>query len=203
MLIPKDPQFKKFRPIALTSTLSKLFERLILLRLSHHFEKLNLIPNFQNGFRKGKSCSQCLTTLVSNILYNFSNNKPLCAVFLDIKSAFDNVLPEKLQEILIHFKIPYNVRYFIHKLMTIKSLYFKVQQEILGPYTRNTGVPQGRVLSPLLYNIYTIFLSSAINGSDELLQFADDTIIFNMCLPIKEAILSLQNNINRIIFFFQ
>ena len=203
ILLPKDNSNTKFRPIALTSCISKLMGRLILLRLQHHFEKNNLFTESQNGFRKGKSCTHSLSSLVTNILNNFSQDKPLCAVLIDIRSAFDNVIPSKLQNILIHFNIPLFVRSFINKIMVNKSLFFKISDELHGPYTRDVGVPQGRVLSPLLYNIYIIFLSSTLNNSNEILQFADDTIIFNRNLAANEGVISLQENLISINSFLE
>ena len=202
ILIPKDDSNKKFRPLALTSCLSKLFERMILIRLSHFFEKNNILPETQNCFRKGRSCTHSLMTLVTNILNNYIDNKPLVAVLLDIRSAFDNVLPYKLQEVLKHFNIPIYTRKFIHKLMVKRLIYFKVLDKIEGPYIRNAGVPQGRVLSPLLYNIYIVFLSSILRGNNCILQLADDTIIYNKDLPIKESIQSLQDNLSVVDSFF-
>ena len=142
ILLPKDSSNTKFRPISLTSCISKLMERLVLLRLQHFFERNNLLPKSQNGFRKGKSCAHSLTTLVTYILNNFSQNKPLCAVLIDIKSAVDNVIPSKLQDILIHFKIPFHIRSFIHKIMVNRLLFFKILDEIHGPYIGDTGVPR-------------------------------------------------------------
>ena len=118
------------------------------------------------------------------------------------KSAFDNVLPTKLQEILCHFKIPLKIRTFIHKLMTLRLLYLKVKGDLSGSFVRDSGAPQGRVLSPLLYNIYIIFLDSVLKNNNGVLQFADDTLFYNSNKVVQNAIDNLQNNLPDIMTFF-
>ena len=99
MLIPKVLSKNKFRPLALTSCVSKLMEKMLLFRLSHHFESRILIRETQSGFRKGRSCSSSLALLVTKIYNCFSLTESMCELLMDIKSAFDNVIPSKLQEI--------------------------------------------------------------------------------------------------------
>ena len=56
-------------------------------------------------------------------------------------------------------KIPMNIRKFIFSLMIDRNLYFKTDHKLEGPYYRHLGVPQGCVLSPILYLIYVLCLN--------------------------------------------
>ncbi|XP_031782179.1 uncharacterized protein LOC116416762 [Nasonia vitripennis] len=73
----------------------------------------------------------------------------------------------------------------------------------LGPFYRHIGVPQGCVLSPTLYLIYVIYLNRHINPKNNIIQFADDTIIFTNNKSVEEGLATLQNNTSEIINFFQ
>lgn len=98
ILIPKpgkDPiEVKSYRPISLLPVLSKVFEKLILLRMKPHLT--DSIPNHQFGFRVKHSTIEQVHR-VTNTISNTSENKQYCsAAFLDISQAFDKVWHEGL-----------------------------------------------------------------------------------------------------------
>ncbi len=87
--IPDD--VNSYRPISITSCLSKVFERIIKNRIQGHLDTHNLIPNFQAGFRPGFSTIDHIVRLESHIKEGFNTNKSTFAVFLDIAKAYDSV----------------------------------------------------------------------------------------------------------------
>ena len=202
LLIPKNNK-KKFRPITLASCLLKLMERMILASLIHFVEQREIIPPTQNGFRKFRSCTTSLASLVTEIHRARESSENICALFVDIKSAFDHVNPNILQDILLEIGIPISTRSFIFNLMTDRCLYFKINHELLGPYMKQFGAPQGSVTSPVIYDIYLIRLNQKISPRNEIVQFADDTVIFNKGKNIKESLTCLQNNASRMVEFFE
>ena len=135
ILLSKDN--KKLRLIALASSIFKIAKSMILYRLYHYVENKCLLPEVQNSFRKERSCMHSLTALIADIHNSFTQKQLTAAVLLDIKSAFDMIIPSKLQGLLIDCKIPYNIRLFIDHMIKNKGLYFKVQNEIKGPFSRN------------------------------------------------------------------
>ena len=98
-LIPKNSK-SKFRPISLVSCILQLIERMINTRL-HLLEKNKLIPETQNGFRKANSCQHALTQMISDIHLANNNSPNTCCALIDIKSAFDDVFPFILNQILL------------------------------------------------------------------------------------------------------
>ncbi|CAL1687600.1 unnamed protein product [Lasius platythorax] len=97
-LIPKGPP-GKYRPIFLTSCLLKILEKLILTRLNWWIESLELLPPFQFGFRKRRSCLGILSTEIYN---GFITRQSIACFFMDIQGAFDNVVPSILGCFPIH-----------------------------------------------------------------------------------------------------
>ena len=153
----KKSDGKKVRPISLTSCTCKLFETMLKNKLQWYLETNNLLPATQSGFRKGQSTTDNLTNLSIKIEESFSKKRDLMAAFLDVEGAFDNVniylLLIKLAEVGCSSKI----------IQFIKFLTFErfIYTNSLKNQARKVykGVPQGGVLSPLLYIIY-VSLSS-------------------------------------------
>jgi len=85
-----------FRPISLASCVLKILERLVKRRFERFVEMDYLIPDSQFGFRKGRSCENCLAILNLEIYNSFIKGEYVGAIFLDIKSAYDNVSPSIL-----------------------------------------------------------------------------------------------------------
>ncbi|GFV61289.1 RNA-directed DNA polymerase from mobile element jockey [Trichonephila clavipes] len=86
----KDPtKADSFRPIALLSVLGKVAEKIILTRMYHHVDSINLIIPEQHGFRPNLSTSHQLLRVVETIRSGFKRKKSTGAVFLDIQKAFD------------------------------------------------------------------------------------------------------------------
>ena len=88
-----------YRPIALTSHVSKLMERIILNRLTilvHFCEKHNIIPVNQDGFRKSRSTIDHLTKLTIRIKRQVAKRKSVLATFFDVKKAYDQVWHTRL-----------------------------------------------------------------------------------------------------------
>ena len=86
LLIPKSTP-GKVHPIALASCFLKVLEKMIHCRLNFYIEHNNLLSSTQFGFRRNKSCLDCLALLTSCIHLGFNENKFGVVLFLDIKGA--------------------------------------------------------------------------------------------------------------------
>ncbi|KAL0895448.1 hypothetical protein ABMA27_011569 [Loxostege sticticalis] len=166
-----------YRPIALSSILLKLAEHLIKNRLEWYIESNNYLDDTQYGFRKGRSTMDSLSLFISDIRLSFSHNESITAVFLDINSAYDNVLLSVLKKKLEILKVPEIMINFILNILCERHIQIPFSDSVLSRVVYK-GLPQGSVLSPLLYNIYTYDLASSLNNQVKILQYADDLLIY-------------------------
>jgi len=108
----------EYSPIALSSCILKLLEKLIKARLDRFVELDLLLPSSQFGFRKGRSCDDCLSILMLKVHKGFMNRDPgVGALFLDIKKTYDNVKPGILFDTINSMRIPATYKGFIHNLI--------------------------------------------------------------------------------------
>ncbi len=93
----KNPaEASSYRPISLLSSISKLFEKVILNRMMAHINENSILANEQFGFRHGHSTTQQLLRVTNLIRSNKSEDYSTGLAFLDIKKAFDSVWHEGL-----------------------------------------------------------------------------------------------------------
>ncbi|XP_029666125.1 uncharacterized protein LOC115237307 [Formica exsecta] len=80
---------EKVRPIALSSCVGKVMERMVNERLIWWAEKKKILHHLQNGFRRGRSCAENLVKIVADIRSYIYNNEYTSVAFLDVTSAYD------------------------------------------------------------------------------------------------------------------
>lgn len=185
-----------YRPIALASVLSKVFEYIILSRL----EEFLYTNHNQFGFKKKLGTDICIYTLKEILSKYASLNANMFLCFLDASKAFDRVNHDKLFSKLLDRKVPgYLVRILIfwynHQKMTVRW-----GDETSNSFTVSNGVRQGGILSPWLFNVYMDGLSDKLNtckvgcviGSVIVnhLMYADDLVIFS---PSAKGLTALIN----------
>lgn len=188
-------EITSYRPISLLPVLSKVFEKLLLKRLQPIVNRQKLIPDHQFGFRKKHSTIEQVNRIISTINSDFEEKRYCSAAFLDIRQAFDKVwhtgLLYKLKK---HLPYPY---YLILKSYLEGRHYFvKHQTEFTNLRNINSGVPQGSILGPMLYSLYTADLPTS--RSTMTATFADDTVILASHTDATTASKNLQTGLNEI-----
>ena len=83
-----------YRPIALTSHLGKLMEKLVVARLNYFLEYINPLKSYQTGFRKSKSTNDALVKVCNEIEKTLIMKEVMVAVFLDIEKTYDTMWRE-------------------------------------------------------------------------------------------------------------
>ena len=176
-----------FRPIAVLPVLSKVFEMVLKNRLLNFFESNNLFADEQFGFRKHKSTSKAVLSIVNYILENLDIGHITCASLIDLSKAFDCVNHSLLLEKLYF----YGVRGISHDLLRsylsdrFQSVYEK--ENMSDRKQINIGVPQRSILGPLLFLIFINDLPKN-SGANKAVLFADDTTLLNHSSNVNELI---------------
>ena len=164
---------ESYRAISLLSCLSKIFERLVNARLTWHLETKNLLPNFQSGFRKGRSTTDNLVDLEQRIKLNMNNKKKTYAVFLDMSRAYDKVWIPGLLKKMAKLGIDGKLLAWLKQFLIGRSFRVRIGDLLSEARQLLTGVPQGAILSPLLFNIMLFDFPTAPQLVKTLL-YADD-----------------------------
>lgn len=199
IMIPKvgqdNHELTSYRPISLLSIISKVFEKLLLRRMNHIIEQKNIIPTHQFGFRDKHSTIDQIHRIVTEIEKALEGDKICSAVFLDIAKAFDKVwhdgLLMKLKKIF-----PMQLVEILKSYLHQRTFRVKMENEYSELKQINAGVPQGSVLGPILYLLYTSDIPERENI--QLATFADDTAVMTIGATIEESTINLQNAINGI-----
>lgn len=107
--IPKEPDINRAsdtRPISLLSSLSKIFERIVLSRLKGYLDEREFLTPDQFGFRQGHSTVNQLQNIIEFIQERRNNSEGVGAVLIDFSKAFDKVNHDKLMEKLHKYNFP-------------------------------------------------------------------------------------------------
>ncbi|CAG4969984.1 unnamed protein product [Colias eurytheme] len=142
-----------YRPIALSSCLSKITEILIKNRLEWFVENNNILPPSQFGFRKGYSTLDSIAILTTDIQIAFKKKHFLAGVFLDIESAYDNVMLPVLRQKLLQLSIPEKMVRFICNLFMGRSICVRSDNSLSPPRLVWRGLPQGVYLDSRMTGI--------------------------------------------------
>lgn len=199
IVIPKPgkppEEITSYRPISLLPIISKLFEKLFLARLQPILEQKQLIPDHQFGFRNQHSTIEQVHRVAKTIRSDLEHKRYCSAVFLDISQAFD-----KVWHIGLLYKLKKHLPHELYQVLKsyLNNRYFQIKygESLSSLHPINSGVPQGSVLGPVLYLLYTSDLP--ISNNTVMATFADDTAILASHTDPIEASMQLQSGLDKI-----
>ena len=182
------------RPVALTSVAFKTCERIVLPQLKS-FSHDSLDPS-QVAYQNNRSCEDALFVTinevtshldsklsveknkVSGIITKLRNSVTLMFFFLFV-STFNTIQPHLLDKTMLSMSVPCDMILWIIDYLTSCSQFVVFQSLKSDTLCSNTGVPQGTVLAPLLFSLYTSDCRSS-NESCSIVKFADDTVLIGL-----------------------
>lgn len=183
-----------YRPISLISNVGKIFEYCLLGRINSFLEKYNILHDNQHGFRKGKSTSTALIAFYNMLIEEIDKKHFPVSIFCDFSKAFDCVQHGILMDKLYMYGIRGNAAQWISSYLTGRLQYVVLNQRNMSKVIKYQsaylpvlhGIPQGSVIGPLLFNLYTNDIYNFI--SDILVfMYADDTTLFITSDSLQET----------------
>ena len=138
-------------PLLLVNNIMKLLERVTEKRLQKHLEDIGFLSQCQSGFRKAKSIIDHLFYLSQTVMENVNRCELVIASFLDIEKALDNVWHNGLRYNIFQLRLPTKVTGWLSDFLVGRVIQVKVDGFLSFKICPKAGVPQGSVLSPLLF----------------------------------------------------
>ncbi|KAK3563034.1 hypothetical protein QTP86_014091, partial [Hemibagrus guttatus] len=186
--IPKKPKItglNDYRPVALTSVVMKSFERLVLAYLKNITGPL--LDPLQFAYRANRSVDDAVNMGLHFILQHLDKSGTYVRLLsVDFSSAFNTIIPTLLQTKLTQLSVPSSICQWITSFLTDRHQLVKLGKFTSYSRTTSTGAPQGCVLSPLLFSLYTNDCTST-DPSVKLLKFADNTTVIGLIQDSDES----------------
>ena len=197
----EDPS--NYRPISITPALAKVFEKILQQQMIEYMDKNRMFSSLQFGFRKHFSTTDALLFATEKIRQKIDANENVTAAFINLSRAFDStshvILLKKLSELNFTDEAISMIKSYLNEriqkvtLSTCESDWIQLYQ----------GVPQGTILGPLLFNVYVNNMIERIDNSCNLVQYADDTMIFTSNKNVYDSLKALEKNIRALERYFE
>ena len=171
---------KNYRPISNLSYLSKILEKVVHEQLNCYVNNNSLFSPYQSGYRKAHSCETAITRIHNDIMMMIDKKTNVVLLLLDLSAAFDTIshklLLKKLRSL---YGITDTAIDWLQSYLQGRSFTVTVKNGTSDECQLEIGVPQGSILGPLLFIMYTKDLEQIVtNYGFSIHLYADDTQVY-------------------------
>lgn len=177
-------EITSYRPISLTSCFGKLMERMVLRRLVYHLEATRALPDCFAGFRHHRCTADALGDLISALEQAKAQKWSAVMVFLDVSKAFDAVQHTTIISALRTLGVRGRPFQYVCAFLSGRTMRVRVGSLLSEPRKIVRGVPQGSVISPLLFSLAISSLPTAAKVGEKpnypinMAVYADDVALW-------------------------
>ena len=187
-----DPEvLRNYRPVSSLPYLSKILERAVADQLQAHLDTNGLHVKFQSAYRRGHSTETALLRILNDLLVMIDGGNNAVLVLLDLSAAFDTLdYTLLLQRLHAEIGLDGSALDWFSSYLSCMSQQVLVGHALSAETPLLCGVPQGSVLGPLLFSLYTTQLADLID------KFCIDYSELYSCLPTEpESAMSALRNV--------
>lgn len=175
--ISNPTELAHLRSISILPTLSKILEKVLEYQIRGYLDKNNLIPPKQSGFRANYSCATALSSVTDDVFKACDLSQVTVLILLDYSKAFDMIDHGTLLGILKYIGFSSGAIKLIKSYLSDRSQVVSCGGHLSEPRKIINGVPQGSILGPLMFTIYTSFFHRCLKTCQYHL-YADDTQLY-------------------------
>ena len=187
-----------YRPINITSILSRIMEKIVKSKLTSHLSSNNLINESQHGFTKSKSCDTCLVEFFDYVSCLKDINYQVIILYFDFSKAFDTVSHSLLLEKLSQIGISDPLLKWFRSFLSNRNQVTHINNVSSCAINVSSGVIQGSVLGPLLFLIYINDITKEILNGRPFLYADDLKIVYSSDTMSVEFISTIQQDLIRL-----
>ena len=177
-----------YRPISNLSYLSKIIETVVYKQTWSHLSFLNIIPEEQSAYRENHSTETTNCAIMNDMIEMTRNNECGILIMIDLSAAFDTVDHDYLLEDLKMVGIDEQCYRWYETYLQGREVMAVISNTKSETRKLTKGVPQGSVLGPMLFSVYTRELSCILKKHNVKYKlYADDTQFYFPVESIQET----------------